>query len=316
MNYTWGEIQILSIQKMFLNNVPLTVSDLTEMREDKKYKLYLNSMPSVANEGLLRLMSVGKPLIKKYTLNHNIPAELLNYQSHETYNVITEDLIVYGSSSQAYYFEIDNQASIEIQLLGDEWTTVKTINHLPEVAGAYTVYKGLIPNTENKPARIVFNGEGFIYNVRYIALYNVKFRNEDEVFNNTLKQKYNLKELIDDFFEIVSVEYEENNKKGQYNSDFILEGDNTLVIDSTLKGNFIITYKAYPDKITSTTSDTYRFNMAGEMIALLPLYIASELYKDDDISLATIYRNQFETGLSQITKIEQPMEFANNSGWL
>ena len=107
MNYTWGEIQILSIQKMFLNNTPITVSDLSEMREDKKYKLYLNMMPSVTNEGLLRLMSIGKPLIKKYTLNHNIPSEILNSQSYETYNIINEDLVVYGSSSQSYYFEID-----------------------------------------------------------------------------------------------------------------------------------------------------------------------------------------------------------------
>ena len=32
-----------------------------------------------------------------------------------------------------------------------------------------------------------------------------------------------------------------------------------------------------------------------------PLYLASELYKDDDVSLATAYRNQFETELDYIS---------------
>ena len=68
MNYTWGEIQILAIQKMFLNNDSIAVSDLSTMRTDRKYEIYLNMMPQLANEGLLRLMSIGNPLIKKYSL--------------------------------------------------------------------------------------------------------------------------------------------------------------------------------------------------------------------------------------------------------
>ena len=33
---------------------------------------------------------------------------------------------------------------------------------------------------------------------------------------------------------------------------------------------------------------------------LIPLYIASQLYKDDDISQATAYRNEFEVGLQDL----------------
>lgn len=316
MNYTWGELQILSIQKMFLNNVPLEVEDLEEMREDKKYKLYLNSMPAVANEGLLRLMSVGKPIIKKYNLSYNIPDNISNYQSYETYDITNEDLVVYGAGSKSYYFEINNDATIEIQQLQDDWTTLTTIEHDIQTPTVYKAYKGLIDNETNLPIRIVFNSNGYIYNVRNIALYNVNFRTADEVYNNTQKQKYELSTLIPDFFEIISIEYEGNNKQGKYNSNYILEGDNILVIDSKLKGNFIITYKAYPVKITADTLDTFEFTLPSEMILLLPLYIASELYKDDDISLATTYRNQFEVGLNNLTIIEEPLEFRSNSGWL
>ena len=315
MNYTWGEIQILAIQKMFLNNTNVIVSDLPVMKTDKKYAIYLNAMPAVANEGLLRLMDVGKPIIKKYSLNYTLPEDIGDYQSHDVYSITDEDLVVTGGVSHAYYFELNNTATVLIQVLDTEWTTVKTITHTATTPKQYTIYKGVITNTNGDVVRIVFQENGYIYNVRNVALYTAKFRTDAEVYNNTLKQKYSLKTLIPDFFEIISVEYEtETNNK--YNSDFLLEGDNTLVIDSKLQGNFVITYRAYPTKITSSTISSYPFEWPSEMISLLPLYIASELYKDDDPSLSTQYRNQFEVGLQNITNINEPLEFKSNSGWL
>lgn len=317
MNYTWGEIQLLAIKKMFLNNTPIEVTDLPAMRTDRKYQLYLNAMPEAANEGLLRLMSAGKPLIKKYTLTYEMPDNIFDYQSFDTIFIRNNDFEVYGSNSKAYYFEINNDAIIEIQKKdNNEWVTIRTINHVSDTSGSYQTYKGLIDNTENKEIRLIFKAEEYMYSVRNIALYNISFKNEDEIFNNTKKQKYNLKELINDFYDIVSIEYEKEQKPGQYSSDYTLEEDGILIIDSKRKGNFIITYKAYPTKITLNTPDSYKFTQPSEMIALLPLYIASELYKDDDIALATQYRNQFEIELESLDILNEPMEFANNSNWL
>ena len=317
MNYTWGEIQLLAIKKMFLNNTVLEVADLPDMRDNRKYQLYLNAMPEVANEGLLRLMSRGKPLIKKYTLTYDMPDNIFDYHSFDTLFVTSTDVTVEGASSKAYYFEVNNTATIDIQIENSgSWTTLTTISHTASVAGSYASYKGNINNPDGKEIRIVFNSGNYMYSVRNVALYNVSFKTNNDVYNNTQKQKYNLKTLISDFYGIVSVEYEKDETKGSYNSDFILEGDDTLVIDSGLKGNFIITYTAYPTKITSSTADTYVFEMPSNMISILPLYIASELYKDDNISMATIYRNQFEVELNNLQKLEEPIEFANKSNWL
>lgn len=316
MNYTWGEIQILAIQKMFLNNSSISVSDLEKLKEDRKYSLYLNSMPAVANEGLIRLMSTGSPVIKKYTLTHYTPDFMFDYSSYDTHHVNDEDLIIEGKISKSYYFEINNNATIEIQtLIDDTWVTKHSFIHVADVTGSYEKYKGIIDNEENK-TRLVFKQNGYLYSVRNIALYSSKFRLDDDVYENTPKQKYDLSVLIRDFYDIVSIEYERIEKKGIYDSDYTLEGDNTLIIDSKLKGNFIITYKSYPVKITENTQDGFRFNLKPEMISLLPLYIASQLYKDDDISMATIWRNEFEVSLSNLKRIEEPMEFANNSNWL
>lgn len=58
---TWGEIQIISLQKMFAKDEPIDVSDLDKLKEDDDCKLYLNSMPAVANEAMNR--------IKPYVMN-------------------------------------------------------------------------------------------------------------------------------------------------------------------------------------------------------------------------------------------------------
>ena len=54
------------------------------------------------------------------------------------------------------------------------------------------------------------------------------------------------------------------------------------------------------DKIDNSTEDTYELTLPADACVLIPLYIASQLYKDDDISQATAYRNEFETGLQDL----------------
>lgn len=58
--------------------------------------------------------------------------------------------------------------------------------------------------------------------------------------------------------------------------------------------------KTNVDKIESDTEDDYEFEIPEDACVLIPLYIASQLYKDDDISQATAYRNEFEAGLQDL----------------
>lgn len=59
--------------------------------------------------------------------------------------------------------------------------------------------------------------------------------------------------------------------------------------------------KTEVDKIDNDTDDDFAINYPEDACVLIPLYIASQLYKDDDISQATAYRNEFETGLQDLT---------------
>lgn len=66
--------------------------------------------------------------------------------------------------------------------------------------------------------------------------------------------------------------------------------------------------KTTVDKIDEETTTETEINLPEDACVLIPLYIASQLYKDDDISQATAYRNEFEVGLQDLYYNVEPQE--------
>jgi hypothetical protein len=102
-------------------------------------------------------------------------------------------------------------------------------------------------------------------------------------------------------------------------SDFYQEGTHTLVLDRDMIGNFTIYYRAYPVELTSETEDTYELPLDFEVYTLLPLYMASQLYKDDDAGIATTYRNEYEVGFDRLVNsanLSAYEKFTSESGWI
>ena len=58
--------------------------------------------------------------------------------------------------------------------------------------------------------------------------------------------------------------------------------------------------KATIKHVDLETSPEEVIGLPDDACVLIPLYIASQLYKDDDIAQATAYRNEFETGLQDL----------------
>lgn len=89
-----------------------------------------------------------------------------------------------------------------------------------------------------------------------------------------------------------------------------------LVFPESAEGTFECFYDAMPAEITLNTADTEKIDLPDEAVVLLPLYMASELYKDDDLSIATYYRNEFETALERLKMpVSGTDEFVNTTGW-
>lgn len=95
-----------------------------------------------------------------------------------------------------------------------------------------------------------------------------------------------------------------------------LYGNRYLRFPENATGEFEYWYDSMPAEITQETSDDTVISIAPEAAVLIPLYMASELYKDDDLSTATYYRNEFEAGLALLVNpVSGSNKFTSTTGW-
>jgi hypothetical protein len=157
--------------------------------------------------------------------------------------------------------------------------------------------------------------------LKNVAIYKESFADADDVVPYTDKVKYDMTKLAEDFYMIdpQGIYYEGAYQKYLQTSDFYQEGTKTLVLDRDMIGNFTIYYRAYPVQLTADTDDEYELPIDPEVYVLLPLYMASQLYKDDDNGIATAYRNEFEVGFERLVNsanLSAYEQFTSESGWI
>lgn len=91
-----------------------------------------------------------------------------------------------------------------------------------------------------------------------------------------------------------------------------------LVLTNQPESRMVLYYNAWPRPVTHSTADDQELPLDPEVAVLLPLYMASQLYKDDDITLATMYRNEFEVAFSLLQRAdtgEVGGQFTCATGW-
>ena len=182
---TWGEIQIESLKKMFLNNDDLEVDDLEKYKTNKKYKTYLYAMPQACNEAINYITNL-IPVIKSYEL---------------------------------------------------------TID----------------------------------------------------------KERMDLSTLIDDFKCVQNII---TTRKWNMETNSVIKFDEA-------NGTAIIYYEANPKIIDSDTETSESIGINKDCVRYIPLYIAAELYKDDDLTLSTVYMNEFMNNIGTI--VNRTSFVVNNS---
>lgn len=123
---------------------------------------------------------------------------------------------------------------------------------------------------------------------------------DERIVVSANKMYINLLEFAPDLFNVNTAAVTLNEEPF---SRFELYG-NTLIMEPAL-GTLSLVYYAYPALLKPDSPDDTEIPLDVDAAVLIPLYIASELYKDDDNSLATMYRNQFETGLESLVPKQQ-----------
>ena len=301
---TWGEIKLAALKKM-----DPSITNLTVQRSTRDY---LNAIIPAANRGLQDLATVGRFIIKEYDIMTSDVNNLLG-EDHEIQQHINKDIEFTCDCGKAYYFEVSGPATVYIYVDNNLSRTAESAS-----TAGFIPFKGNLVNDDNKPVKIVFSGK-FPYQFRNVALYDVTFKDDADVWEFCKRNRYRLKELVPDFFKLVS---EDVVLESEYNSytkfkDFEWEGDDTLILDATKQGVYKVHYCAYPGEITADTPDNEELALDPDIATLLPVYIAAELYEDDDLSQAYYFRQQYETAKNSLisSQVKRKTEFEDVWGW-
>jgi len=321
---TWKDIKYTTLQKMF----SITGSSTT-IPNDSATMEYVNAMPQACNEALQLLTTAGKFIIKEYQYINYPFDNMLGKDLFKTYSIVNDYKIFSVDGAKSYYFKISGKPTSCKMFVGDR----EVLDFFPEdeeeaaTVNGFQTFKGNIPEVEwteeEEPSTVVTLRIDARYpvNVMNVCFYDCDFESDADVPPYERYIKIKMDEAVSDFYQIAPAELYDLGVSGdQYivAEKYFQEADKTLVIERNRPGIYVIHYRAYPQHITLDTPDTTELSLDPEVAALIPLYMASQLYKDDDNSIATVYRNEFEVGreaLSQGALIPKKEKFIPSSGW-
>ena len=123
---------------------------------------------------------------------------------------------------------------------------------------------------------------------------------------------YDLGTMVDDFYCLDNIKIAAGNRYGDL-VGYRMEGERILLIPADAAGTIRVWYNAYPPKITAKTADDFEIGLPPEVAAMIAHYMAGQLYKDDDISIAQLYMNEFMTWLEEL-KVSAARASGKNAG--
>ena len=323
---TWKDIKYTTLQKMF----SITGSS-TAIPNDSATMEYVNAMPQACNEALQLLTTAGKFIIKEYQYINYPFDNMLGKDLFKTYSIVNDYKIFSVDGAKSYYFKISGKPTSCKMFVGDR----EVLDFFPTPEGdeevvtvnGFQTFKGNIPEVEwteeEEPSTVVTLriDANYPVNVMNVCFYDCNFETDEDVPPYEKYIKIKMDDVVDDFYQIAPAELYDLGVSGdQYivAEKYFQEADKTLVIERNRPGIYVIHYRAYPQQITLDTPDDYVMALDPEVAALVPIYMASVIYMDDDIGVATSYRNYFEVGrdaLSQGALIPKKEKFIPSSGW-
>lgn len=318
---TWQEVKLATLQKMF-------ASKGQTIQIDSSNEEYIYAMPQACNEALQLLSTAGKFIIEPVQIVVSpLPNLIMDSTAKKTYSIIGDKVVFNAKGAKSFYFRANGNMEVHIYVDGEEYTATATGEDDGSIdipilidTKSFDAFKGLIENPDNKDVRIEFISD-YPSNIKNIALYEASFPLPKDVqpFEDFIH--FHLPDIAEDFYQLASGEiYYEGEREPRYIAaqNYYQEADKTLVLERSMPGTYTVYYKKYPAAITNETEDEYELVLDPEVAALLPMYMASQLYKDDDNAIATVYRNEFEVAferLTQYAEVPKKEEFVSDSGW-
>lgn len=181
-----------------------------------------------------------------------------------------------------------------------------TVADLPDLIDDrnYSTYINMAPDVMNE-LMVILNNRVLI-NIDTITIKLDDANLEKYLIDDNSTWVFDIKEYMKDN-EIDNYLYTEVIQHTYIKRDNLLfeEQDGKLYIDKRFMDRNSLTltikYRIIPERFTTTTPWNTLIDLPYNICSIVPLYLASELYKDDDISMSTAYRNQFEAELDYIS---------------
>ena len=181
-----------------------------------------------------------------------------------------------------------------------------TVADLPDLIDDrnYSTYINMAPDVMNE-LMVILNNRVLI-NIYTITIKLDDANLEKYLIDDNSAFVFDIKEYVKDN-EIDNYLYTEVIQHTYIKRDNLLfeEQDGKLYIDKRFMDRNSLTltikYRIIPERFTTTTPWNTLIDLPYNICSIVPLYLASELYKDDDISMSTAYRNQFEAELDYIS---------------
>lgn len=199
------------------------------------------------NMALQEIYAENKVFKEYEIMNDRIPNLLSGFSEFEIEQFTGDDQFYPVSGvegAKAYFFTLDNDATVLIQEYSGTWDTLETLNLTPTTR---TDYKGKItPTDANYPIRLVFSGTTF-YRHQNRCLYGINFK---EVPDYKPWVRY---DMPDDFAELDQVIAEYPVRQYQQQANYKWEGFLTLVVNYFYDGSLKVIYKPRPVELVNKT---------------------------------------------------------------
>lgn len=321
---TWKDLKYATLQKMFSISGSSTV-----LPNDSANMEYINAMPQACNEALQLLSTAGKFIIKEYEYINYPFKNMIEGNTFRTYSVVNDEISFSIDGAKSYYFKATGKPTSCKLYVGER----EVIDFYPETDEEgidykkFTTFKGNVPEVEwledEEPSTVVTLRvvAKTPVNLMNVCFYDCEFESDADVPQYEKYIKIKMDDVLSDFYQLSPAElYDLGASGNEYivADKYFQEADKTLVIERDKPGIYVIHYRAYPQQITLETPDDYEMALDPEVAVLIPFYMASVIYMDDDIGVATSYRNYFEVGrdaLSQGALIPKKEKFIPSSGW-
>lgn len=306
---TWGDIKLATLQKLFSSNG-------TQIVADSSTSEYINAMPQACMEALQMLATVGKFMIKEYDIQVEQYQNLLN-TGYSQYRLCDESMEFTAKNVGTYYFEI--LGAVDFTLIVDG--VANPTETITSTDGKFTAFKATTSGPAADELTLRFDAGSPVI-IKNVCMTHEYFNTEENIPQYGEYLYFRLPELIEDYYQLAEddIYYINPSNEPSYiaANNIYQEANNTIVLRRDKPGTYRIYYKAYPEQIDLSTQDDYELPLDPEVATLLPLYMASQLYKDDDNAIATVYRNEFEVAFERLqngSNIPRKEEFVSTSGW-